>query len=126
MDFGAKKCFVVIPANHINLLCLFFPPSFYSEKSIEDCIKKNCNDFVKYTNWQMLLPYLFSNELLDEHSSELLRNDLTTNHHKGLTFYLEILPSKGKTAYTRFYDCIAKEDQHSGHKTLLELMNKLA
>lgn len=71
----------------------------------------------------MLLPHLAAKKLLDRDLSEILMSNSSTTRDKGLKFYLSALPSKGSTAYTRFYDCILQEDEHSGHRTLLELMN---
>lgn len=64
-----------------------------------------------------------ANELLDSHISGVLMSNYLTDHEKGLEFYVKVLPSKGNTAYSRFYDCIAREKEHIGHRTLLELMN---
>lgn len=72
----------------------------------------------------MLLPYLVSKKLLDPEISEILMSSNLTNYDKGLRFYVSVLPSKGNTAYSRFYHCIAHENQHIGHRTLLELMDK--
>ena len=89
---------------------------------IKSCIKSPCQKFILYTNWIVLIPILLGAELLDEHTTELLLKQSTTAQEKGLEFYLRVLPSKGSTAYSRFYDCIAQEKEHSGHKSLLELM----
>ena len=88
-----------------------------------DCIEAHCNEFVNYTNWKTLLPHLMSKKLLDREISEILMSNYHTNLDKGLKFYLTVLPSKGSTAYSRFYSCIAEEEDHSGHRTLLELMD---
>lgn len=89
------------------------------------CIKTRCNDFLNYTNWKLLLPHLMANELLDRDITEVLMNNYMTNLDKGLKFYLSVLPSKGNTAYSRFYQCVSEEEEHSGHRTLLELMDNL-
>jgi hypothetical protein len=88
------------------------------------CIKAHCNDFLNYTNWKLLLPYLMAKELLDRDITDILMNEYRTNLDKGLKFYLSTLPSKGSTAYSRFYQCLLEEEEHSGHRTLLELLNK--
>ncbi len=62
-------------------------------------------------------------ELLDQHITGILMNNYLTDHDKGLEFYLKVLPTKGSSAYSMFYDCIAQEDEHSGHRTLLELID---
>ena len=100
---------------------------FYSpiiERQIMACIDANCNDFVNYTNWNSLVPYLVSKDLLDKENCEFLTSHFRNSREKGLKFYLEILPSKGSTAYSRFYSCIAEEDEHSGHTSLLELLDR--
>lgn len=103
----------------LNSIQSLFPP----EETVSQCIKKHCKDFLLYTNWKVLIPHLMANELLDSHISEVLMSNYRTDHEKGLEFYVKVLPSKGNTAYSRFYDCIAKENEHIGHRTLLELMN---
>lgn len=62
-------------------------------------------------------------ELLDQHTTELLTNVHTTNRDKGLEFYCNVLPTKGSTAYSRFYISLAQEKEHVGHRTLLELLD---
>ena len=109
------------------------PPLFYAsssafspvipEQDISTCIKTRCKDFLKYTNWKLLLPHLHANELLDSDITDVLMSNYQTNRDKGLVFYLSVLPSKGHTAYSRFYQCLLEEEEHSGHRTLLELLD---
>lgn len=100
-------------------LCIFSLP----EQDISTCIKSRCKDFLKYTNWKLLLPHLLANELLDSDITDVLISNYQTNQEKGLKFYLSVLPSKGHTAYSRFYQCLLQEEEHSGHRTLLELLD---
>ncbi len=97
--------------------------SLPAEADIKACIVANCKDFLNYSNWKLILPCLMAKDLLDSDICEILMSNSRTNLDKGLTFYLSVLPSKGKTAYSRFYQCILEEEEHSGHRTLLELMD---
>ena len=90
------------------------------------CIDAHLDDFLSYTNWKLLFSKLWSKKLLDREISEILRSDFRTNLDKGLEFYSSVFPSKGDTAYRRFYQCVLEEEEHIGHRTLLELMDNFS
>ncbi len=103
------------------LLLLLF---CFAEEAIRKCIEKHSADFLQYTNWKCLFPYLVSNELLDRCAMEILINDMITSTDKGIKFYYEVLPSKGKTAYSRYYRSVSQERDHIGHQTLIEILDE--
>ncbi len=84
-------------------------------------IQDHCSDFVKYTHWVSLIPLLESQRLLDPDSTHHLQNPHTSNQEKGNHFYLTVLLSKGHEAYRRLYRCLAEEQEHAGHQSLLKL-----
>ncbi len=83
-------------------------------------MKSHCDDFVNYSNWSTLLPYLEAAELLDPDTRDKLMNHYLSEREKSLFFYLTALPSQGKAAYSTFYKCLMQEKEHAGHKTLQE------
>ena len=95
-----------------------------TEAAIKKCIEKHSPDFLQYTDWKCLFPYLMSNQLLDTCALEMLNNNSMTSRDKSIKFYYEVLPSKGKSAYSRYYDSVAREQEHIGHQTLLELLDE--
>ena len=92
----------------------------YPEEEIKATIREHCHEFVKYINWQSLLPFLESRNLLDPDSTFHLSHAHKSDQEKGNYFLLQVLPTKGRDAYQRFYSCIAQEKEHSGHTSLLE------
>ena len=63
--------------------------------------------------------------MADEHDKlETLTHDKKANH-----FYVQVLGTKGKAAYTTFYHCLKKARQdsncHQGHTDLLKLLNNV-
>jgi len=94
-----------------------------AEEAIKQCIEKHSAHFLQYTNWTCLFPYLMSNQLVDRCAVEVLNSDRITTFDKGIKFYYEVLPSKGNTAYSRYYNSVAQEHDHIGHQTLLELLD---
>ncbi len=85
-------------------------------------MKLHCDEFVQYSNWSTLLPYLEAANLLDPDTKEKLMSSCG-EREKSNYFYLKSLPSQGKDAYTKFYKCLMKEKEHAGHKTLQELFS---
>ena len=75
-------------------------------------------------NWKVLLPSLEAQNLLDDDSTHYLLNPDKSHRDKGLYYLLQVLPSKGHDAYTRFYYCIAEEVEHSGQLSLLQILQR--
>ena len=78
--------------------------------------------FVRLTNWSCLYAHLVAKKLLDSHMREYMLGTATTQHQKGNKFYGEYLPSHGKLGYQRLLECLKEEEEHSGHKRLVEIL----
>ena len=78
--------------------------------------------FVRLTNWNSLYAYLVSKQLLDLHMREYMLSSAATQQQKGNKFYGEYLPSHGNHGYQRLLECLKEEAEHTGHVTLVRLL----
>ena len=47
-----------------------------------------------------------------------------TSEEKARYFYLEVLDTKGSKAYTLLHHCLKLEQEHLGHKDLVEILDQ--
>ena len=92
------------------------------EQRLKWSVQDNLPDFIKYTDWKFLVPYLTSKRLIDDDSAEFLLSDTRMRQEKGVYFYYLVLPHKGHDAYSRFYECLKNEKEHLGHESLLKCL----
>ena len=79
--------------------------------------------FTERTNFVSLVPHLFEKKLLHSGECEDLEK-LPSHQEKANHFYTIILPRKGARAYRRLYKCLKGENQHLGHKDLVEVLER--
>ena len=91
------------------------------ENRLREIVDDNMPKFVRYTNWGCLYAHLISNRLLDPDMREFM-NSTASNQQKGNRFFGECLPSQGGLGYHRLLQCYKEEKEHSGHKSLVELL----
>ncbi len=84
----------------------------------------NLPDFVRYTDWSSITPYLVAKRLLTIDDRQKLMN-VPSHTEKGNCFYLDMLPTKGDDAYCRLYECIKDEPGHSGHDDLIKILDSV-
>ena len=53
---------------------------------------------------------------------EYMLSTTTTQHEKGNKFYGEYLPSHGELGYQRLLECLKEEQDHTGHETLVKIL----
>jgi len=95
-----------------------------TEQKLRSSVKSYLPKFIEQTNWKFILPHLVSVDLSDKSTTDFLLNETKSDQDKGDHFYLQVLPSKGDDAYTRFYTCLCNENEHLGNKSLLEILNE--
>ena len=87
------------------------------EPVYREVVKINLHDFIKHTNFQVISPHFFQNELINSNDF----NTLNSHTEKCNLFYMTVLPSKGAGAYRVLRLCIGRETEHRGHTHLNNL-----
>ena len=103
-------------ANHFSLQLI--------EDAIKAAIKTKPDAFTNWINWDQLAMGLEKHELLDRDSREKMFSSHSAMPCSRKTHYFlyELLPSKGSSAYTRFFRALNEEQEHLGHKELVKLI----
>ena len=82
-------------------------------------------DFVKYTNFEKLLPILIKYSLVNHAEANRISSMRVLDEQANFFFYT-VLPSKGDTAYSMLVRCISEEEEHLGHVSLLQLFHGMS
>lgn len=90
-------------------------------EKLRSLVDENMPMFVRLTNWNSLYAHLVSKRLLDVCMREYMLS-IATQQQKGNKFYGEYLPSHGGHGYQRLLECLKEEVEHSGHATLVTLL----
>ncbi len=94
------------------------PPT---ERQIQATIERHGDEFLRYIEWEVLVPYLKVEGLLDGFAKSFEPPYTRCREERLLTFFLKILRTRrGPNQYTRFYRCLA-EAKCFGHQLLMEL-----
>lgn len=83
---------------------------------------------MKLTDFTSLAPLLHEHKLItDEEFSKLTAATgfHCTKEKKAQFFYIEVLDSKGGKAYTLLHYCLKLEEDHLGHRDLVELLDEV-
>ncbi len=99
------------------------PPRDGFEEALQLAVVTNLPSFVRYTNWNCLVPYLMAAELVGFDKAEVLLSAHKDRTEKGNYFYIHTLPYAGWDAYRKLYKCLQSEKDHSGHSTLLRILH---
>ena len=90
---------------------------------LKNRVEGNLLQFLRNTNWECLVPELLKRRMLDDTARDYLLYEARPNFRKGLYFYVQVLPSKGHEAYSIFSECLASENDHLGHKSLVQILD---
>ncbi len=89
---------------------------------LRQTVTKNAVFFRDTLNFKVLLAHLIELSLVHMSEAEFLNSQGPTSMDKANKFLFEILGSKGTKAYRCFYYALKQEDQHKGHKELVDIM----
>lgn len=81
---------------------------------------------MKLTDFISLIPHLYDYQLitLDEYNKLNAATGFNcTNEDKARFFYMNVLDTKGRKAYTLLHHCLKLEKNHLGHGDLVELLD---
>lgn len=113
------------PANPAELDRSEYPcPKTYADELIlRETVRCELPAFVHNTDFNSLAAHLISKKLLQSCEYTTLKT-MPTVREKGLHFYIEILPHKGRHAYRKLYKCLKDVPEHLGHRDLLKILHK--
>ena len=88
-------------------------------------VTENYPKFAQLTEFNALGHLLLRWKLLTQEQFSILVGveSKLQGEQKARYFYVEILHTKGKMAYTLLWQCLALETNHIGHGELLDLLN---
>ena len=90
---------------------------------LRDIVHHKMPTFIENTDFKTLFSHLYSRKLLHSNDFATLTN-LPSNIERGNCLYMQILPSKGRYSFTRFYECLKNETEHMGHSYLVKLLDE--
>lgn len=99
------------------------PKTYADEIILRETVRCELPTFVHNTDFNSLAAHLISKKLLQSCEYTTLKT-MPTVTEKGLHFYIEILPHKGRHAYRQLYKCLRDVPEHLGHSDLLEILHK--
>ena len=97
--------------------------NYADEIVLRDTVRRKMPTFVTFTDFDSICTYLYSRKLLHTSDYTTLRNMLSDKERRN-RLYMEILPSKGRHTYRRLYECLRNETEHTGHRDLVEILDK--
>ena len=99
------------------------PKTYADEIILRETVRCELPVFVHNTDFNSLAAHLISKKLLQSCEYTTLKT-MPTVREKGLHFYIEILPHKGRHAYRQLYKCLKDVPEHLAHRDLLEILHK--
>lgn len=97
--------------------------NYADEIVLRDTVRREMPIFVNNTDFQSISSYLYSRKLLHTSDYTTLVNMLSDKERRN-RLYMQILPTKGRHTYRRLYECLKDEVEHTGHKDLVEVLDK--
>ncbi len=97
-------------------------PSLFSSNIIEGIVKGNMEFFVRFTDLNVLYPHIRSTELISTDELMYLQT-IKNNRFRNETFYMFFLINKGAGAYSKLFECLKNENEHSEHKDLVAIID---
>lgn len=100
---------------------VFFTDGIEQNNRIANIIRRSMEEFVRSTDLESLYTHLYAKELLSHKDMEYIEG-IKSSRGKKNYFYMFLLNTKGRGAYQKLFDCLKAEQQHSGHRDLVAII----
>lgn len=98
---------------------------YNTEKILRCTVEENHRRFFELTEFRYLSVLLLKHKLITdaEYSTLAGKDSHRSGDERARYFYLEVLRTKGRKAYTLLWQCLSLEKEHMGHVDLFQTLN---
>ena len=90
---------------------------------IASTVRENIREFLRSTDLESLKCHLCEKGILSHRDIESIEC-MNSSRKKNEFFYMHILDTKGLNVYQKLFDCLKEEQQHSGHRDLVAIIER--